>query len=574
MCFKYSNIVINRHTILASFGMMHLFGTSIAFWIGTIIDDAVDFYTQHHLNEAAADIARYDNDSSLISGANSLISGTSSLINYLLPVDNAIGEHNHLEGHNYAINGESVPGSAAILAIECIQSVSPSISSSKIFPYMYPFTIEYNVCLAVLWYLVWDQIGNEPTCDEIDTTRNKSQSNTNPNQSNANFSNANYHNDNYQNGNDSNDDTNQERNQNEERDRKKRRLSDFHPSLSIGEKLKVNVEKIPDGNRNNYSDIFEHLDMADGDTNHRYEHDNDTKYDENDAYSETGITIRADCHASNKGLFAGLFILLFMIVTMIMFFISLGSSVNFNQSAPSLTVPHKYGIVNVTIVESTTPRMTTSSGKVIGHSVDSSQVQSSESTHAPGGIPKYIFHIQETLLTFFIFLSTVIAYKHVSKFDIVHMKLTSHTTDIILLIVPLVFYFINNILSIAAEATYQNWFRVGLLTFITIQVIFQAVFIIDASHRRIDFKSISRFKKPGREFITFSILLNITSWIVYTFESKAVEPYLNEASFYGSTFWMIVSHTTLPLMLFYRFHCSVCLADIWKFSYDPSGKNH
>lgn len=32
--------------------------------------------------------------------------------------------------------------------------------------------------------------------------------------------------------------------------------------------------------------------------------------------------------------------------------------------------------------------------------------------------------------------------------------------------------------------------------------------------------------------------------------------------------WTLLSHLTLPLALFYRFHSSVCLADMWKASYE------
>ena len=67
-----------------------------------------------------------------------------------------------------------------------------------------------------------------------------------------------------------------------------------------------------------------------------------------------------------------------------------------------------------------------------------------------------------------------------------------------------------------------------------------------------------------------SVLLNITSWIVYTFESKGVESFFSETTYFGDTLWMIISHVTLPLMLFYRFHASVCLADVWKFAYESS----
>lgn len=39
--------------------------------------------------------------------------------------------------------------------------------------------------------------------------------------------------------------------------------------------------------------------------------------------------------------------------------------------------------------------------------------------------------------------------------------------------------------------------------------------------------------------------------------------------FYGFILWNILNHVTLPLIMFYRFHSSVCLVDIWNYAYEP-----
>ena len=39
--------------------------------------------------------------------------------------------------------------------------------------------------------------------------------------------------------------------------------------------------------------------------------------------------------------------------------------------------------------------------------------------------------------------------------------------------------------------------------------------------------------------------------------------------FFGPTAWPIIMNTSLPLVLFYRFHVSVCLADMWSLVYKP-----
>jgi len=288
---------------------------------------------------------------------------------------------------------------------------------------MYPFSIEYNLCLATMWYLMWTNVGKE---DHHNSTQS----------------------------------------------------DHFQGTVSTDETGREEV---------NY---------------------------------ESNIVIRADCHASNKGLFGGIFILLVNLVMMFMFFISLSSL----------------------------PR-----------------------------VAFYVFTGQEVLLAFLLLVTTIVGYWKTCRLDLDMTSISqSPSMDLILLMVPLPCFFISYVMSMTAEVMVSlpfsswspwNFWRIALLFLMLAQVILQTIFIVDSSHRCSQSKR-TRFKKPGREMITFSILLNVTSWIVYTFETKAAESFYPEVSFYGETTWMIASHATLPLMLFYRFHASVCLADIWKFAYE------
>lgn len=47
----------------------------------------------------------------------------------------------------------------------------------------------------------------------------------------------------------------------------------------------------------------------------------------------------------------------------------------------------------------------------------------------------------------------------------------------------------------------------------------------------------------------------------------------NFVSFFLQEAWTLLSHMTLPLALFYRFHSSVCLVDIWKGGYEAEADN-
>ncbi len=45
--------------------------------------------------------------------------------------------------------------------------------------------------------------------------------------------------------------------------------------------------------------------------------------------------------------------------------------------------------------------------------------------------------------------------------------------------------------------------------------------------------------------------------------------------FFGTTAWPIILNITLPLVVFYRFHSSVCMADMWSGCYErEKGPNY
>jgi len=66
---------------------------------------------------------------------------------------------------------------------------------------------------------------------------------------------------------------------------------------------------------------------------------------------------------------------------------------------------------------------------------------------------------------------------------------------------------------------------------------------------------------PGRSFIAFLVIGNVTVWI---FRIACVEslPSATQTEYYGTLTWLLLLNINLPLSLFFRFHSSVCLADI------------
>ncbi|GFT56411.1 proton channel OtopLc [Nephila pilipes] len=370
--FKYSNIVINRHKMLACFALMHIMATCLCFWFGTIVEDALEDY--HHKLSKKANLTEN----------NSLLSTSDSILCEHLTVN------------------ECKCASDAILSVNNLQAI----------PYLYPFTIEFNLLLAGVWFIVWHNIG-------------KKHHRANP---------------------------------------------------------------------------------------HHFHH----KVHKNDGIEEvtfqSNLVISADCHASNKGLFMGLFILLTSIISIIVFFVAMSNAENHYNH--------------------------------IGLSVH---------------------YFQEGILTVVTLCCVLFAQRQLSKLDFNQHPI--HFLDDVLLFVPLPFFFIQAILTIISEYQTHSTIRIVMSILVPVQVIMQTPFIIDGLRRCSNSQTL-RYKKPGREVVTFLIVCNLTMWIINTFEAKSVESHYGVNAYLGEFVWMFVSHTTLPLMLFYRFHSSVCLADIWKSAYE------
>jgi len=80
---------------------------------------------------------------------------------------------------------------------------------------------------------------------------------------------------------------------------------------------------------------------------------------------------------------------------------------------------------------------------------------------------------------------------------------------------------------------------------------------------------------PGRGLITFLIVANVTVWICRTALVKAIS-LQTMIDYYTTLPWLLVANINLPLLLFYRFHSSFCLADIWHsaYTYPASSSDH
>ncbi|KAK9873113.1 hypothetical protein WA026_020844 [Henosepilachna vigintioctopunctata] len=121
---------------------------------------------------------------------------------------------------------------------------------------------------------------------------------------------------------------------------------------------------------------------------------------------------------------------------------------------------------------------------------------------------------------------------------------------------------------IGGQFTIQRNTVLVLVTAMTslLQTACQTIFILDAS-RRTCATSEQMKRKPGRQIVTFLLVTNLAMWAINTLEKSRAESHPIQLHFYGLWAWTIITHAAMPLAIFYRFHSTVCLCEIWKRAY-------
>lgn len=580
MLFKYSNLVINRHKTLARFGLMHIIGTSVTFWFRTIIEEAFEDFV-HKIDKLPVSFGLPPTPSDEQSASN-------------------------------------LSTTAANSHLFCAQNTLLTAKSMNALPYLYPFTIEYNLLLAATFLSLYMNIGNISSGDckqkspHLQAGHNKLNSMhagdkcLTPNCNNKCGGKCSKH----------------------AIDEQPMQLSLLDAGLS----------------KKQTAGSFLHEFDAKSSLSSSPSTSASARLSATQAGDEfkSNFVVNADCHSATIGLFGGFFVLLVMLVTIVIFFVTinkpthleLGIKINAIQEA-TLTVllivvtalsfkqvsklrrtKHKSREVSIDDVLMLIPlpfffvhtllsfraelSTLTASGSVAAKSVTGSSVETLNSLFVLA--ERQLLDAQEsTVVAGVAGLSRAAMEDQLAAASTTHRRRTNHAPanssrfdgNVSVLIAATGLKQANgndtgsvrsrSQKSLASDSSGKQTkpkfstinskeykiFTMLLNVLVMIEVLLQACFIIDCSRRHSDSKQV-RFKKPGRELITFAIILNITYWIVATFETKSVEQYKTEVTFYGPLVYMFISHTTLPVMLFYRYHSSVCLAEIWTRAYKPA----
>ena len=164
----------------------------------------------------------------------------------------------------------------------------------------------------------------------------------------------------------------------------------------------------------------------------------------------------------------------------------------------------------------------------------------------------------------------IAAFLKLRCFGYMNDKFITNYNQTLLMIALIGIYLFSFFSIVAISAKGISTFSDGLALFIHILSIIegtlQCSFILDGLRRCAkDLKT--KKEKPARSLITLLIMTNLCLWLTETFSVKKYDMNTIQLEYYNIIFWSIATSIATPLAIFFRFHASVCLSDIWKTLY-------
>ncbi|UJR22573.1 hypothetical protein I4U23_025620 [Adineta vaga] len=143
--------------------------------------------------------------------------------------------------------------------------------------------------------------------------------------------------------------------------------------------------------------------------------------------------------------------------------------------------------------------------------------------------------------------------------------------DNVLIIVSLTGIYLYSIFSAFALFNNQNsatWIAYVKIVIVILEFIegtIHAFFILVALRKRLN--RTSKHEYPAREVITLLIILDLSLWFEETTTTTKHEANPFQLAFYHVIPWSIIAAIATPLQIFFRFHASVCLSHVWENMY-------
>ncbi|CAF1426397.1 unnamed protein product [Adineta steineri] len=275
--------------------------------------------------------------------------------------------------------------------------------------------------------------------------------------------------------------------------------------------------------------------------------------------ASTKNVFMVNCHASIKGLFAGMIIFACTVISVILYAVfrnKIGDDIN--PLSTELTIPHP------------TTAATAASYR--------NRSSLTPSAHGPftslSKTPKkllYSIAIIEIVNLCLIIISLVATIWALLKIRKLQYRRIATRFDNVLIIVSLTGIYLYSIFSAFAllnnknSATWIAYVKIVIVILEFIEGTVHAFFILVALHKRLNHTS--KHEYPAREVITLLIILDLSLWFEETTTTTKHEANPFQLAFYHVIPWSIIAAIATPLQIFFRFHASVCLAHVWENMY-------
>ncbi|CAF1128552.1 unnamed protein product [Rotaria sordida] len=262
-----------------------------------------------------------------------------------------------------------------------------------------------------------------------------------------------------------------------------------------------------------------------------------------------------NCHASIKGLFAGMIIFSCTVISIILYAI-LQNKINDDRNSISISL----NIFHTTTISYRNRSLLT------------------VSTHSPltsiSKTPKKILYsiaIVEIVNLCLLIISLFATIWALIKIRKLHYKRTTTRFDNVLIIVSLAGIYLYSIFSAFAlfnnknPATWIVYVKIVIVILEFFEGTIHAFFILIALRKRLIRKN--KHEYPAREVITLLIILDLSLWFEETTTTTKHEANPFQLAFYHVIPWSIIAAIATPLQIFFRFHASVCLSHVWENMY-------
>lgn len=349
-------LIINRRKVFARFGIMHCIASSLCFWVFTILQETLQAIFMKSKSK------EYDYGTSSDSY-------TKNALNHF---DSDDSNEKDLDDAVYYAASKASASSTWSINYGCENDTHLSSMINATTPYLYPFSIEFNILMVGLWILLWENIGRFERHTHI-------------------------------------------------------------PSVEV-----------------------------------TYEEDNSKSLSSN-------LIIYVDCHASNRGLFAGLLMTVATVISIILFFI----------------------------------------------------FSASEDTRDLGG---YVNGASEVILLTCMLVAGFFAYNSIRLLDMIKHGISAVDDILLYVCLPCIFFYAFFIM--VPSITDGNYLSVCVSILQVSQVILQTALMSDGLRRCSNSQTLQH-KKPGREVITYLVVANVAMWLLQTFEIKSSEGNELLYNFYG-----------------------------------------